>query len=926
MNRRHDIQSKRTATGECPECEFDPFMRNHFFTGKMMGVPEFVTETAYHADRLRHHNARLHGWGVVCGLSVHEHGNAQCRNRFLVVEPGTALDCCGHEILVTEPEPVDVTTFPAVKKLAQASGAALHALQLCIRFRECPTEDVPVLFDDCGCDDTQCLPNRILESYEFDVLVDPPLTVKNRVAPDKTWGAIAASPGIARFSPVLKNGMLYAVAADDSTQLLKFDLVNGSAESIGLGAKALALAASDGGDKVFVVTEATSTTPAQRVLMVFNASSGMKLNNEIALPDSDANSDIRIAAPNKGGAYALITLVSNSNACAIHGWPDDPAGGLGKFDNLGNVPKHLTSFLIHPDGKHGFALDSAMPAQIRLIEFNTKGLKVSDIGVLPENAKPNALAYFKSGTQEVLAVADRPKKMLYLVNVDISTPGNSTLRTSLPLEHEPQLLVAPDNQWLHVYEQEGTAGYLQSLFIAPLAQNGAVLPGTARAAGDKGLNIIPLYKCDGLAARLDLAVFADASCDEVVWRHLHGCVDCVQANCIVLATITQYQYDASMLDPTAPEPVDDVAKRIARIRNRLGRRVLASTQTLQAWIECLQNGGAQGKPGKDGINGKDGLGLFPDLPKIIDIGWDHGEKLDVGDFFALHTDLNSADEVQGRVKSGEEVPPFTIYFNKEMFFGINRETFRLSLQSPFVYWGNKETLEFTGLYNLLNYRYYGNLIVTTGELRTPHTDEESPYAVTFMPHPQVFSDALSVKMQVEALLGATRYQDSAGVLDWPSFQIELKGQFVFAGNKLEDYKEEGVLDADNIGGLVGSTHVRRSPGGTNKNPSGNLSQGGLFESWLSLVMLAEDTNLTPIERLARLHPLTALATPGDLQLATIYSPQDQLAKLPGISDALAKRIVEERRKQRFRGVADFLHRIELSKKAFNEFKDYLIIF
>ena len=112
-------------SGECPECEFEPLVRNHFFTGKMMGTGEFITETAYHAERMRHHNARLHGWGVVCGLTVHQHENPQCQKRFVNVDPGSALDCCGHEILVIEPEVVDVTSFTAVKKLAQNTTAAL---------------------------------------------------------------------------------------------------------------------------------------------------------------------------------------------------------------------------------------------------------------------------------------------------------------------------------------------------------------------------------------------------------------------------------------------------------------------------------------------------------------------------------------------------------------------------------------------------------------------------------------------------------------------------------------------------------------------------------------------------------------------------------------------------------------------------------
>ena len=72
-------------------------------------------------------------------------------------------------------ETLDITCFPAVRALIEQPDGADHLLLLCLRYRECPTEEVPVLYDECGCDDTRCAPNRILESYEFDVLVDPEL-------------------------------------------------------------------------------------------------------------------------------------------------------------------------------------------------------------------------------------------------------------------------------------------------------------------------------------------------------------------------------------------------------------------------------------------------------------------------------------------------------------------------------------------------------------------------------------------------------------------------------------------------------------------------------------------------------------------------------------------------------------------------------
>jgi len=84
----------------CPKCEIGSFTRNHYFTGKLMQVGDFNTEQRYGVDKLRLHHRLLHGWGVVCGLKVKEHPQPACQARFVLVEPGVAIDCCGDEIVL----------------------------------------------------------------------------------------------------------------------------------------------------------------------------------------------------------------------------------------------------------------------------------------------------------------------------------------------------------------------------------------------------------------------------------------------------------------------------------------------------------------------------------------------------------------------------------------------------------------------------------------------------------------------------------------------------------------------------------------------------------------------------------------------------------------------------------------------------------
>jgi hypothetical protein len=173
----HEHHKGCGCTDVCPACEFGPFTRNAYWTGKLMLARDFVDEQHYVTEKLRYHNQKLHGTGVVCGLKVVAHSEPKCQDRFVCVEPGTAVDCCGHDVVVREKDCLDLWALPKIKQLREKNAAGSdtppHTLQICIRYRECETELVPVLYDECGCADDKCAPNRVLESYELDVMVDP---------------------------------------------------------------------------------------------------------------------------------------------------------------------------------------------------------------------------------------------------------------------------------------------------------------------------------------------------------------------------------------------------------------------------------------------------------------------------------------------------------------------------------------------------------------------------------------------------------------------------------------------------------------------------------------------------------------------------------------------------------------------------------
>lgn len=76
--------------------------RNRYFPGKFMNARDFAADTEYLLSRHRLQNRLALGWGVACGLDVHEDPRSACPNQ-LVVCPGIAIDCHGREIVIEEP-------------------------------------------------------------------------------------------------------------------------------------------------------------------------------------------------------------------------------------------------------------------------------------------------------------------------------------------------------------------------------------------------------------------------------------------------------------------------------------------------------------------------------------------------------------------------------------------------------------------------------------------------------------------------------------------------------------------------------------------------------------------------------------------------------------------------------------------------------
>lgn len=586
-------REQHPAAETCPQCEFDPFVRNHFFTGKLMGAADFTAESLFHGEKMRHHNIRLHGWGVVCGLDVRQHDTPQCRARYVIVRPGSAIDCCGHEILVPDVETVDVAGDADVQ--ARTGDGRLHTLQVAACYRECPTEDVPVLYDDCGCDDTRCAPNRILESYALDVLVDPPLS--SGLGGQAAAGAFVASKtagAVTGFSAAGAGGRIAVVDPIDPTRVFVIDAKHRSMVTLALPAAALAVAMAQDGQRIFVAT-VPAAAGQECPIRIFKTVDGTEIGpaNPRTVKNSTGAGVITLATTTDLNNRSLVAFDASQGK--IYRWKDAAAGDIAAVAGSVAFVANATSFTALADGTLAFGIDAA--AHVQVVGLGA-GPATAALQWNPPRAA--ALSAFTLNGTVVVAIASADEKRVYLVE---QQAGGAHQFVSL--EHPPAALGvtgAAAAPWLEVLEEDAGHRYLQAISLEPYAAGQAPLVAAARSAGDADPLIVVLYG-DGDAATVDPAAVADSDCADLVCKQT--CAGCDVAECVVLATISNYLPGMSIV--TGPAAAGDVAAKLARIDNRDGRRILASTATLQAWLECLQmKGGVPGPAGANGHDGQDG--------------------------------------------------------------------------------------------------------------------------------------------------------------------------------------------------------------------------------------------------------------------------------------------------------------------------------
>ncbi len=899
----------KTCQAPCVDCDIEPFTRNYYFTGKLLVERDFRQEQEYYVDKFRHHDQTLHGWGVVCGLKVKAHQNPQCRNRFVCIEPGTAIDCCGHEILVHDENCIDITQLAAIKALVAKKDTNQHTLQICIRYRECPTEQIPVLYDDCGCNETQCAPNRVLESYDIDVIVDPTDKPESPTTPSLQW---TNTINVAHSQDVALNEStrtLYVLTSDTPAAIYEVDTDNFSIVAshtlTAAEGAAQALAVSNDGTRLYVAL-------ANGNLLVLNTADFSEAATT-AIPGGALGIKIDLAvapAPDN----RLLSLVESTGNVLV--WPSPITNNVAPAVTipLGTTSTGITASsgatLIYSVGTNT-ATTTNQNVEVGTI-VTAAAVSTS---LLPADAAPTSIALVSSASGDQLAIVDQ-KDRLFLITMT-SPP---TLVATAPLSNPAVSVVAsPDGLWAYVLEKDSTGNnFVESIDLGDLRQSLPLVVGTPLPIGLNSQQVVltqsgqTLYVpyignvanvADGGVAIINVT---ETTCCSLFWKSLDGCPSCDTADCVALATIENYEVGFFIQDQTDPpaDPAKDLAQQFARIDNQT-RRLLPSTSTIAEVVKCLcESKGAAGPKGDPGPPGQNGLGLNPGLPKIIDIGWTHKGSIP-WELFMLNIEgyqiVGQLLEQLQRHFAEHDPPILTIYFNQPTLTGIDRQTFSVIIEYPgfFNPFDPAQTLS-NGLY-ASPLKLYGYPTLVPGPLTTPHTGETAQSAVSFIIDYQSFLLYLTVNngAMLNAMFeGATNLKPA---LDLPCVTVRLKGDFIYAAAAFSD---NVMLDANNIGGQVGINEVRGGPITGGKNPSGDMVEGGDFESWFFLQP-----------------PLNQGQAPGKLTNLNSASASD-LAKVAGVSSDLANKIVAERdAKGPFTSLGDLSARLQLTDKIVNTLRD-----
>ena len=640
----------------CVACELPTFERLNYFTGQFLTERNLSAEQAYHRGKNRLHNRFLHGYGTVCGLKVVEHPNPDCRHRFVVIEPGLALDCCGREIQVQEEVYVDLWQYfnpQEVKENPEDFGKHL-LISLC--YAECGTEMAPVLFDECSCDETRVEPNRIRESFQVSVqwsdeLPEHPrcaspmqcyaewvhtITVDKpyRLAYDEVNDYLYILSGSNLAHNKSKKSRVYVLDASRNCLLTIFDV-----DLLGKD-----IAVSPDGDTVYVGVfdpKVADCPDGYHWVRVFDVSDLTNVERiaDVKAGEALGDSALRLVVSPGGDVYALNTY--EEMVYAWHPPLQDNSRSIACI-KVGRNPRDL---IITPDGRWIYVGNNGDKASGKSAE---EGSSVSVIKTTHVEDRPHTSDAVLCDTIPVpggvvaLAVSEQLGEHLFVVTESREMYGFIRAEEMHSQIGEPMKLGDEEPVAIQVFRGCGCIFVLVkgpgpahrgrvlvidgSKFIKE--QQNPLIHSVDVVAGSKDLllastpNGLRLYSAGYGAGKLacggvSVLDILEGECENALWHALEGCPEC-EDECVLLAVIPEY---AEIISRDAAITDDDF--------DNLVRPIVPSAEALRCLMLCCCEEAAKGKQGRSGPEGVslDAIGyaveeymkaqVKPDLEKLV---------------------------------------------------------------------------------------------------------------------------------------------------------------------------------------------------------------------------------------------------------------------------------------------------------------------
>lgn len=607
--------SNGTAT-VCPECDILQMARNNYFTGKLLVERDFTDEQRYTMGKLRRHNQRLHGWGVACGLKVKEHPNPACQAQYVVVEPGTAIDCCGREILLQCEEYFDfVSVFLANWKkqngVNSQPDANTHTLQICVSYRECSTEQVPAIFDDCSAGGGSCQPNRILEGHTLDVLIDPTDSNPDPQGVSLEWEFTKNIANAVRLAEDEDSKRLYVLTSATSGGASNSALYVIDTQHYALMASAtfanstgLDVVVDSSGSYIYVAVQPTAAGAAPQLNVYAAAGDFTTTVNQVSVGAATDSTLRLLPYPATEGS-----VLAYGKAAGFVGMAGLNAAGPSQVVTA--FPLTPLSAVLSETTNYGYVATTGSNS-ITVFQVGGEAVVVTPTTIaLPAAAQPASLAIRSTKAGEILAALDVTGKTLYFATIPSAGPALATVltQTVATFAYAPiQVLLSPGGRWAYVLEQDATGNaYVQAVDEHAVANNKTAVLGAAVAVGvnaqsealaQNGRHLYVPYINTAQPNQGGVAIvdIMQADCGDIFKCLIEGCPDCAQGNCVVLATITGYVYQSKVTS--------------SMIHNLRGRRLLPSTDLIAKAVQCLIEStpatgpaGPQGPPGTPGTNG-----------------------------------------------------------------------------------------------------------------------------------------------------------------------------------------------------------------------------------------------------------------------------------------------------------------------------------